>query len=166
VSLSLGKIDRAYAALADRLGAALFAAGFLAEGQGLAVDPVEAVEPDPEPEAETEDVANHASASLVKLETRPVRTILGGPTARYVVERSCQLELAAASHDTAWKDQVLQRALGRVAGIPVADPTLGGTAERVEISGAESDGLAVNGESAVIAFTVRVRSGDPLGLSD
>lgn len=156
----MGPIDRAYAALGASLAGVLVGSGLLESVAGLQIDPAHVLE-------ETGEIDGVVRwAALVKLGTQAVRTIMGGPAARYVVEREARLELAVAGPAKDWCADVWAAALPAIAALPTADPTLGATAERFRISGLEDDDFPPNGAKALITFVLRVRSGDQLGLTD
>ncbi|MBX3480087.1 MAG: hypothetical protein KF842_06780 [Caulobacter sp.] len=153
-------IETAYAALAAALADGLVAAGFLADAGDMQIDPPFAVEPDGD---ETE---SRRAAELFRLETRPVRDVIGGGVRRYVVERGCRLELASfgplADGEASHEDQ-LGAVFNALAPLPGTDPTLGQTCERLMLTEALDDDLPPNGLKKMITFVIRLRSGDPLG---
>lgn len=156
----MGPIDRAYAALAAALTGALVGSGLLESAETFEIDPASPLEAT----GETDEVTRWAG--LVKLPTTVARQMLGSGAGRFVVEMDARLELAVAGPERAWCDQVWAAALPAIAAIPEADPTLGGTAERFWLSGFEPDDFPPNGATALVTFTLRVRSGDRLGLSE
>lgn len=152
-------IDTAYQAQAGGLATALLGAGFLASTDQLQVDPSS-------PNAMDGDEASFATAAaLVKLTTTSPRAIMGGPTRRYVVERTSRLELGVVGPDAAARAEVLGAALAACAALPEDDPTLGGLVERFFVGDQEDDDLPPNGAKVFLTFTLRLRSGDPLGLT-
>lgn len=150
-------IEPAYNALAAAIAADLVAADFLPTAGVMEVDPSSPFTPAGD---ERELVR---AAALVKVGTGVVRTLLGGERPRYVVERQCRLELALAGPARLLRDAVADEALGRLAQLPARLPTLGGTAERLVLGEQTDDELPPNGVSLFLNFTIRVRSGDPLG---
>lgn len=150
-------IEPAYNALAAAIAADLVAADFLPTAGVMEVDPSAPFTP---AGYERELVR---AAALVKVGTGVVRTLLGGERPRYVVERQCRLELALAGPARLLRDAVADEALGRLAQLPARLPTLGGTAERLVLGEQTDDELPPNGVSLFLTFTIRVRSGDPLG---
>lgn len=155
-----GPIDAAYHAFAQGLARRLVSAGFINDPLGLQVDPESDIAPEDDG-GEGSEV--ETAAGVFKGDTQPVRTLMGGPRRRYVVERSPRLELAAWGVNTdRWKAAMAAATAG-IAAMIDDDPTLGGAAERLELTGLESDPFPPNGEQAVFTFTLRVRSGDPLG---
>lgn len=150
-------IEPAYSALADAIAADLVAAGFLPTVNVMEVDPSAPFTPAGD---ERELVR---AAALVKVSTGVVRTLLGRAAPRYVVERQCRLELALAGPARLLRDEIADAAVGRLAQLPVRLPTLGGSAERLILGEQTDDELPPNGVSLFLTFTIRVRSGDPLG---
>lgn len=154
-------IETAYAAFATALRAALLAAEFIAAEGSLLVDP----EYDWSPEGgETDPVS---AAALFRLETKPIRPLMGGGAPRYLVERTCQLELASAGPlpDGQTHEARLAAAVVAAGAIPGSDPTLGQTCERLELTTLADDDLPPNGLRKAMTFTIRLRAGDPLGLT-
>lgn len=150
-------IEPAYLELSDRIAAALVAAEFIPAPADLKVDP-------PAPFTPTGDERTLIqAASLVKVQTASVRQILGGVTPRHVVERQCRLELAIAGPDRLRRESRVEAALLALAVLPNQFPTLSGTAERLMLGDQTDDELPPNGVSFFLNFTIRVRSGDPLG---
>ena len=156
----MGPIDRAYAALAAALTGALVGSGLLESAEKFEIDPASPMEPT----GEADEVFRWAG--LVRLPTTVQRQMLGSGAGRFVVEMDARLELAVAGPEKAWRDQVWAAALPALSNLPEADPTLGGTAERFWISAFEPDDFPPNGAQALVTFTLRVRSGDRLGLSE
>lgn len=150
-------IEPAYAALAAAIASDLVAAAFLPAAGVMEVDPSAPFTPSGD---ERELVR---AAALVKVRTGVVRTLLGGAGPRYVIERECRLELALAGPARLLRDTVADQALARLAQLPAHLPTLGGTAERLVLGDQTDDELPPNGVSLFLTFTIRVRSGDPLG---
>lgn len=150
-------IEPAYSALAAAIADDLVAAQFLLATTDLKIDPAAPFSPTGD-----ERVLVRAGA-LVKVRTVPVRTLLGGESPRYVVERECRLELALAGPARLLKVTVADAALALLAQLPARLPTLGGTAERLVLGEQTDDELPPNGVSLFLTFTIRVRSGDPLG---
>lgn len=152
-------IENAYLALAERLALALVACGFLDAVGELQVDPAAIFTPT----GDEEDLLR--VASLVQLQTTPVRQILGRASPRYVVDRQCRLELAMAGPARLQNDALFNSALAAVAILPAAAPTLGGTAERLTLGERTDEDLPPNGTAVSLTFTLRVRSSDPLGCT-
>lgn len=153
-------IETATEALGMRIDYLLSSSGFLTSGQRLEIDP----EAPFEPQGDEEELVT--AAALVRLPTNPVRQILGRPEPRYVVERSCRLELALAGPSRFVREAVNHRALSLLAALPAVSPTLDGVTERLLLTDREDDVLPPNGVAIFLTFLLRVRSGDPLGLSD
>ncbi|MNT73171.1 hypothetical protein D3C72_2118450 [compost metagenome] len=80
-----------------------------------------------------------------------------------MIERECRLELALAGPARLLRDDVASDTLDRLAQLPARMPTLSGTAERLTLGEQTDDELPPNGISLFLTFTIRVRSGDPLG---
>lgn len=158
-------IELAYEALGAKLAAALVAAEFLLATTDFVLNPTspfEPTEPDAEDDGEGEPTVQ-VTASLVKLKTGPVRQILGRPTQRFVVERLCLLELSVFGGDAARQAALYDAAITAAAGVPVAFSTLEGLCEMLLIAEAEDDAIAPSGDVTSITFSIRLRSGDPLG---
>lgn len=155
----MGPIDAAYQAMNQVLADRLVNAGYLAAPSGLQIDPESMVGPDDDEEG----VEFQSVAGVFKGDTRPVRTLMGGPRRRYVVERTSRLELAAWGFDRDRWRAVLDGAVLGCSTLAEEDPTLSGQAEQFEVVGIEADPFPPNGEQAVLTFTLRVRAGDPLG---
>lgn len=155
------RIALAYRALAQAFADRLVAVAFLADADKLAVDPASPVETSGEPDEVL------TAAELVELETAPApRRRIGGATHRWIVERQVQLALACASPDAAWRESTFDAALTTCAALPAEDPTLGGRCERLELLASDPDDFPPNGVKTLLTFVLRVRSGDPLGLTD
>lgn len=153
-------IETAYAALAEAVTLALSNAGFLRPGQLLELDPPAPFEPT------GDEVELTTAAALVKVRTRPVRQMLGNPQRRrYVVERECMVELALFGGSAAEQDALDAATRTALAGLAEAAPTLDGAAERLEVVGQEDDELPPNGRKIIATFLLRIRAGDPLGLT-
>lgn len=150
-------IEPAYQELADQLAQALVAVGFIPSGDKLKIDPEAPFTPT------GDERTLVCAAALVKLGTAPVRHILGGAAPRYVVERQCRLELAAAGPARLMRSFRVNDVLNAVAAIPGRNPTLSGRAERLILGEQTDDELPPNGVSLFLTFTIRVRSGDALG---
>jgi hypothetical protein len=150
-------IEPAYSALAAAIAADLVAAQFLPAATDLMIDPEAPFSPSGD-----ERVLVRAAA-LVKVRTGVVRTLLGGAGPRYVIERECRLELALAGPARLLRDDVADATLGLLALLSARLPTLGGAAERLTLGEQTDDELPPNGISLFLTFTIRVRSGDPLG---
>jgi hypothetical protein len=153
-------IETAYEALADAIAGALVEAGFILAAGDLAIDPPSAIEPiGDETEVQT-------AAELFRLETKPVRELMGGGVKRWVVERTCRLELAAFGPVPDGEDNHearLAAVFDAVAPLPATDPTLSQTVERLELVESQDDDLPPNGLKKSITFMIRLRAGDPLG---
>lgn len=154
-------IETAYAAFTAAIGAALAHpdVGFIADASALQVDPEAPIEL----VGDVEDV--ETAASVETAETRPVRQILGRPEQRWVVERLCRVELQAAGPSRAARLEIDARAVAALAVLPNQSPTLAGACERWMLVGVEDETLPPNGVAKILNFTIRVRSGDPLGSS-
>lgn len=154
-------IETAYAAFAAAAGTALAHAdvGFLASADLLKVDPEAPIETGGDPD--TFETA--ASADIIQ--TGPVRQILGRPEPRWVVERQCRVELQAAGPDRAERLAALAAAASALAVLPNTAPTLSGACERLTLTGVEDEVFEPNGVGKILSFTLRVRSGDPLGTT-
>lgn len=150
-------IEPAYRRLVELVEAALIRAEFLTEPDGLKVDP-----PAPlEPSGDERQVMTYAS--LVKVQTQVVRQILGRPAPRYVIERHCRLELAIYGPNQDQRLFISDDMLATLALLPNEHPTLDGFAERLILVDQTDDDLPPNGVTVTLTFTIRVRSGDPLG---
>lgn len=152
-------IEAAYTALAEALEAALVDAGLIGEGR-LERDPTAMWDP------EGEEGATQSAAALFKLETKPVRDLMGGGVRRFVVERECRLELASwgpvdDGEDT--HEARLDAAIDAVAPLPETDPTLGQTCERLELTDSADEEFWPSGLKRMVTFTIRLRAGDRLG---
>lgn len=150
-------IEPAYSELASCIADALVASNFLPAAAELKVDPPAPFTPNGDERTLIQ------AASLVKVQTGSVRQLLGGPAARHVVERQCRLELAIAGPDRLRRENRVEDALLALATLPVRFPTLSGKAERLILGEQTDDELPPNGVSFFLNFTIRVRSGDPLG---
>lgn len=150
-------IETAYAALATAIATALVAAGFLPAPAALQIDPPSPFEPSGD---ETEVIT---AAALLVVSTEGNQRRLGGPVRRYVVERTCRLELAACGPVEALWRAALAAAETALAPLCDAEMTLGGTCEAVELGSFENEDLEPNGAQRLVTFLIRLRSGDPLG---
>lgn len=150
-------IEPAYSRLAEVLAQALFVANFLSDPAELKIDPPGAFEPS------GDERVLITAASLVKVQTQSVRQMLGRPLPRYVVERQCRLELALAGPSRGLRLAINEDLLAAIATLPGSHPTLDGLAERFVLNDQTDDDLPPNGVTVSINFTIRVRSGDPLG---
>lgn len=155
--MSAEPIEAAYRELARVIAAALVGCSFVRTDPDLRVDPPSSFEP--------QGYEEHlvTNAALLKLSTQPVRQMLGRPVPRYAVERQVRLELAAAGPEKAVWEQALADAVTACAPIAALNPTLNGLCERLEVSTEETDDLPPDGQKAFLLFTLRLRSGDPLG---
>lgn len=150
-------IETAYEELALRVSEALNATEFLQDLTDLKIDPSAPFTPT------GNERTLVTAASLVKLRTGSVRQLLGGPAPRHVVERECRLEMALAGPDRLLRAYRIDSALGRLALLSATFPTLSGKAERLIVGEQTDDELEPNGLAFFLTFTIRVRSGDPLG---
>lgn len=150
-------IEPAYEELARLIAGALCAAQFIDKASDLKIDP----EAPFTPSGDERDLVR--AAALMKARTGSVRQLLGGQAPRHVVERQCQLEMAIAGPSRVLKAARVSEALVLLAGLPNAHPTLGGRAERLILGEQTDDDLPPNGVTFTLTFTIRVRSGDPLG---
>lgn len=152
-------IETAFAGLKTALADALVADGFLAAPADLKVD-----EPAPS-EAQAVGVLK-TWAALTRGEVTTARTLIGTVPPRYVVELTCELTLVAhgrTASGTPTVESLLSDALAAVAPIAAVNPTLTGACERVELVEMTSEALPPSGRYDRLMFTLRVRSGDPLG---
>lgn len=152
-------IDTAYVAFADAVAAALVAVGFLPDAAALNIDPEDLVEPDG---SETE---TRRAATLENGGTRPVRQILGRPEQRWVVERTCRVELLQYGPAQSERREVDAAAVAALAALPASLPTLSGACERLMLDESDRTPVDPNGVAHAFTFRLRVRSGDPLGAS-
>lgn len=150
-------IEPAYLRAAELFENALINAGFIIEAGGLKIDPPAAFEPS------GDERVLITAASFVKVQTGPVRRILGRPEPRYVIERQCRLELAIAGPNRGMRLAINEDMLATLAVLPDQYPTLDGMAERFNLVDQTDDDLPPNGITVSLNFTIRVRSGDPLG---
>lgn len=155
------KIETAYAAFTAEIAAALAHedVAFIATAAALQVDPEAPIELGGDP-----DIFETA-ASVDKGDTGPVRQILGRPEQRWIVGRDCRVELQASGPNRSERLAAIAAAASALAVLPNGDPTLGGTCERLLLTGVEDETLEPNGVAKILTFTLRVRSGDPLGTS-
>ncbi|ADL00697.1 hypothetical protein [Brevundimonas subvibrioides] len=155
-------IETAYATLAERLEQTLRATLFMPDTAVLEIDPESPFEPSGD---ETDRVS---AAALVKVRTYVARQAVGRPAGarRYVVERECRLELALAGPNREARLAVDLETLSALAMLPEQDPTLGGTVERFLMGEMTDEDLPPNGIATFLTFVLRVRSGDPLGMSE
>lgn len=158
-------IGEATQALAATLARELWIVGFLAAPDGLHLDPVAAVEDLDNPDVDDLPGLQRA-AFLITTQTRPVRATMGSGHPRYVVERTCQLDLHVYGQTfEAAGRPLLVAALSACARLPESDPTLGGAAERLYLTETTPDELPPLGLRQTLTFVIRVRSSDALGLS-
>lgn len=150
-------IEPAYERLAELVEEVLIGAGFVIEPGGLKVDPTAAFEP----QGDERQIVT--AASLVKVQTQSVRQILGRAAPRHVVERQCRIELAMVGPNKGLRLTINDKMLMALALLPNEHPTLDGLAERLILLDQTDDDLPPNGVSVTLTFTIRVRSGDPLG---
>ncbi len=149
-------IDLAYGELQRLIGVALVGCQFIKDQAGLQVDPPNSFEP------QGYDEFLVTSAAILKLSASPTAQMLGA-TPRYVVERTHRLELGAAGPQQADWQAALDNAVTACAPIAAVNPTLGGLCERLFLTVDETDDLPPDGQKAILTFTIRLRSGDPLG---
>lgn len=154
-----GPLEIAYAALAQRIAAALVSAGFIAAPAGLRIDPTETLETDPDSQQ------LETAAGLVRVSTAVARTVLGRGSPRYLVHLVARLELAAVCPSRDVRRKAIAAASDALAPLTDLDPTLSGACERAWISEQSDDAIDPNGEELLIAWTIRVRSSDRLGRS-
>lgn len=155
-------IETAYAAFTAAVGAALAHedVGFIATAAALQVDPEAPIEAGGDPDA------FETAASVEKIQTGPTRQKLGLPQQRFVVERQCRVELQAAGPSRSERLAALELATSALAILPNSNPTLGGACERLTLTGGEDSVFEPNGSGNILAFTIRIRSGDALGTTD
>lgn len=157
-------IEAAYAAAQTAVAAALVAAGFLQDPTQLEVEPVAPFEP--VDDSDTENPAEfRTAAAMMQEDTKPIRTFMGGPAPRFCVERQIRLELASYGADKARWTAVLEAAVAAVSSLTATNPSLDGSAERFLFVEAVPQPLEPNGDQRFITFAIRVRSGDPLGMT-
>ena len=152
-----GPIETAYQALATLLRGTLVGTGFLSAPELLEIDPESPFAPD------GDETSLVTAAALVKVQTGPVRTMLGGGSPRYVVERRAMLDLAVAGPARAERLALDAATLNALAVLAETDPRLGGTCERFTLVEQTDDELPPNGVTVAITWALRVRSSDPLG---
>ncbi|MBJ7485960.1 hypothetical protein [Brevundimonas sp.] len=152
-------LDAALAALAAAIAHRLVTAGYIATTEALAVDDADAVAPTGE---ETDFVT---WAALTRGETRTVRTLLGRPGSRFVVEHRATLQLAWAGPDRPAGRLLHSQTLQAIATLPVEFPTLSGAVERFFLEEGSDEPLPPNGWGTTLVCAIRIRSSDPLGLT-
>lgn len=153
-------VESGFDALRGRIAPALTRVGFIPGETRLAIDDPGGLEP-------TGDETEFQTwAGLTRGETRAVRTILGRSSPRYVVEHRAVLDLAWAGPDQGRGAIRLTSALTVVAALVFEDPTLGGGVERFFLEAGEDEPLSPNGRRTSLICAFRIRSGDPLGLTD
>lgn len=152
-------IETAYAAFTQTVATALFDAGFLSDAAALRIDPEAPIEP------AGDSYEYETAASVEKVQTGPVRQILGRAEPRWVVERQCRVELLTAGPARDNRLEIDATVVGVLATLPNRLPTLSGTCERLVLTGVEDSPVEPNGVAKILMFTIRVRSGDPLGTS-
>lgn len=152
-------IETAYTAFTDAVAAALVAVDFLSAPTDLNIDPEDLVEP-------TGDELQILSAATVeKGETGPVRQILGRPEQRWVVERTCRVELMQYGPASDQRRTIDAAAVAAMAQLSVNAPNLSGACERLTLTESDETPVDPNGVARSFTFTLRVRSGDPLGVT-
>lgn len=154
-------IETAYTAFAAAVQVALREAEYLLPDGPLEIDPDSPFEPS----GDEEDLIR--AAALVKLRTYVARQAMGRPAGsrRYVVERECRVELAMAGPNRAGRLVIEPAAVAALALLPEVNPTLNGACERLVMGERTDDELPPNGAAVFLTFTLRVRSGDPMGMS-
>ena len=154
----MGPIDTAYEALAAEVRARLVLADFVAAPADVRIDPDGKVSTRRHGVGET-------AAALISGGQSVGRSMMGGGSARHLVDRRARVELAISGGDVAWRDARVDNALTRLALLPIDLPTLAGACERLAIEEADEDDLGpgTHGRRITVTFTVRVRSADPLG---
>ena len=149
-------IEAAYSAFCAAAAAALVSCGFVADAGAVPIDPPEDLEPFGGADALL------TCAVIVQGDTKPVRSFLGGPAPRYAVERDVTVELAAAAPDKTARQAAIAAAVTALCRLPAA---IEGAAEACEITDLESGDLPPDGLKRNVTFVLRVRAGDPLGLT-
>lgn len=152
-------IEPAYAAFVAAVATSLVEAGFLSAAGKLEVDPEDLIEPD------GSALETKRSASVEKGETAPVRQMLGRPEQRWIVERTCRVELLQYGPAQEQRHEVDAAAVAAMARIAVDLPTKPGVFERLFLDSSEFTPVDPNGASYAFTFRIRVRSGDPLGVT-
>ncbi len=154
-------IDVGIATLGEAIGAALESAGFLGTALDLAIDASDAVPP-------SGDETTFVSwAALTRGQTQTVRALLGGPDGpRYVVEHRAMLDMAWAGPERVLGKDMHALGVAAIAALPQRDPTLSGRVERFFIERGEDQALPPNGWSSSLICAFRIRSSDPLGLTE
>lgn len=152
-------IEDAYAALCTVIATALLGAEFVADAGAVAIDPAEVLEP-----GEGSNLLE-TSAAIVQGDTKPIRTFIGGPAPRYAVEREVMVELAATGPDKTVRDAAMIAAVTALCSVPGSSSVAGGGAEDCEITDQQAGDLPPNGLKRIVTFALRVRAGDPLGLT-
>ena len=155
-------IEIAYAALAALLQQTLRATNFMEPDGVLEIDP----EAPFQPSGDETDIIR--AAALVQVRTFVSRQMIGRPAGarRYVVDRECRLELALAGPNRDQRKVIDIDTVSALATLPELDPTLGGEVERFLMGEKTDDELPPNGVATFLTFILRVRSGDPLGMSE
>jgi hypothetical protein len=158
--MTVQPMEAAYHGFASLVGAALETSGFLSSADLLVRDPAEPVEPDG-------DATAWAAAVILNLGTAPVRTLVGGGSPTFVVERQVRIELAAVAQDQAALDaKIADGSSAMISFVGAgADLTLGGLVERIAVQGAEIEDLPPLGQKLFLSFVLRIRAGDALGLT-
>jgi hypothetical protein len=152
-------VPETFAMLGSIVSDTLTDTGFIPDAAGVAIDDPDAVGPNGDEEVFL------TWAALTRGETRTVRTILGRPKPRYVVEHRASLEMAWAGPDRQSGAEKLAQALAAIAALPGDNPTLSDTAERFFIEEGSEEGLSPNGWRTTLTCAFRIRSSDPLGLT-
>ena len=155
-------IEDAYATCCGAVAQALAQCGFIQTPDELSID-------DPGANALTGDEEEAlTAAAMMKTHTRPVKFPMGAEQRRFVVERYVHVEMVAVGPDKPAREALLNRGVAALAMLPQTFPTLDGACERFflgapELAEQSDDDFGQNGRQAQIAFTLRVRSSDPLG---
>ncbi len=150
-------IEPAYLRLAELIEQVLINAGLITEAGGLKIDPPGSFEPS------GDERVLVTAASFVKVQTAPIRRTLGRAEPRYIIERHCRLELAMAGPNKGMRLAINDDMLASLSLLPDQYPTLDGLSERLNLIDQTDDDLPPNGITVTLNFTIRVRSGDPLG---
>lgn len=152
-------IDNAYDAFTSAVANALLAAGFLDDPGRLRIDPEDLTEPD------GMETTTQRSAMVEQVSTGAVRNILGRPEPRFVVERSCRVELMQWGPAQDTRRMIDAAAVAALALLPVLTPTLKGACERLSLTEGEETPIDPNGVARSFTFNIRIRSGDPMGTT-
>lgn len=151
-------ITLAFAALADKAALLLTTAGFLPSSEALGRESVDVALVGAPGDLQT-------GATLLTVETRPVDRMMGARRPSYVVERDCQLQLVADAPDPSRRNATLDAALAALAGLIADNQTLDGACERLLLTRVAPEDHGATGLAQVVELTLRVRAGDPFGLT-